>query len=211
MRPVFRTFIQGLVVSAPIILTVYVCTRATLWLDSTIRAGLEALKLPDIPGLGVLVAFGGIYLVGLLARTWFFQQILHMGEWIVEKIPLVKSLYSAVRDLLKFLSGSEVERGGRPARVHLMDGDIQMIGLITQSEPESFLGNEGDERIGVYLPMSYQIGGFTVYVDREKVERLPQLSVEDLLKLSMTAGVSKSQKEFPEVQPRDESPERDES
>lgn len=189
MRSLFKTFLQGLVVVAPAIITVYVCGQAIIWLDGTIRSAIQATGF-DIPGVGVFVAFAGIYLTGLLTRHWFFRGIVSLGESIVERIPLVKSLYSAIKDLLQFLSGTDARTRGRPARVHLLDGRVHMLGLITQRQPETFMGDKDKGRTAVYLPMSYQIGGFTVYVPSDQIEELPDLSVEDVLKLSMTAGVS---------------------
>jgi uncharacterized membrane protein len=189
MRAFLKTFLQGVVVSAPILLTLYICVRAIVWLDTTMRMGFQQVGLPALPGVGVLAALVAIYLVGLSAKTWVVQSLLNLGEYIVAKIPLVKSLYSAVKDLLQFLSGADAQSRGTPARIHLLDGKIQMLGLVTQRNPGHFLGNADDTRIAVYMPMSYQIGGYTIYVHPDQIEELPELSVEDVLKLSMTAGV----------------------
>ncbi len=191
MRSSFKTFIQGLVVVAPAIITVYVCSKSVIWLDQTMRAGLTPLGI-DIPGIGVLAALVGIYLVGLLTKHWIFRSLIQLGESIVDRIPLVKSLYSAIRDLLQFLGGTDSSKKGRPARIHLLDGRVHMLGLITQKTPENFMGESETRRIAVYLPMSYQIGGFTVYLPEDQVEELSDLTVEDVLKLSMTAGVGNS-------------------
>ncbi|MDP6107780.1 MAG: DUF502 domain-containing protein, partial [Candidatus Brocadiia bacterium] len=102
---------------------------------------------------------------------------------------LVKSLYSSVRDLLQFLSGTDTESKGVPARIRLMGDKVHLLGLITQKHPETVMGEGERGRVAVYLPMSYQIGGFTLFIDPEDVEELEGMSVEDVLKLSMTAGV----------------------
>ena len=189
MSKQFKIFLQGLVITAPIILTVYVCVRFITWLEFTTRAGVERLGLPAIPGLGVAIVLVGIYLIGLTARTWVVRTVLGMGEVILDRIPLVKSLYSAVRDLLQFLSGADEKTRGIPARLKLLDGKVDMLALITQKQPETFMGEAERGRVAVYLPMSYQIGGFTLFVRPEDVEEIEQMTVEDVLKLSMTAGV----------------------
>jgi len=189
MRSIFKTFLQGLVVSVPVLLTGYVCIKTVLWLDITMRAGFQQIGLPAMPGVGVLTALVGIYLVGLTARTWIMQSLIHFAEHIVDRIPLVKSLYSAVKDLLQFLSGTDTHTRGIPVKVHLKEGQIQMLGLITQRNPGQFMGQENQDRIAVFLPMSYQIGGYTIYVKPDQVEQMPQLTVEDIMKLSMTAGI----------------------
>lgn len=186
----FRIFLQGLVITAPIFLTLYVCVQLFLWLDrATQGLGLAKLGIPVIPGLGVAIVLAGIYVVGLLSGTWVVKMGLRLGEAILERIPGVKSFYSAVRDLLQFLSGSDEKARGVPARVKMLDGKVNMLGLITQKQPETFMGESERGRVAVYLPMSYQIGGFTVLVEPEDVEEIAGMTVEQVLKLSMTAGV----------------------
>ncbi|MHC4591146.1 MAG: DUF502 domain-containing protein [Planctomycetota bacterium] len=181
--------LEGFVIVAPIILTVYVVGASIWWLDRTARLGLTKLGWEEpLPGFGVLVGLAAIYAVGLLAHSWLLGGVIGLGERLVERIPLVKSLYSAVRDLLQFLGGTKAESRGKPAIVKLEDGKVVMLGLITQEQPQQFLPGDG-QRVAVYLPMSYQIGGYTVFVPRSAVEEIEGLSVEDLMKLTLTAGV----------------------
>lgn len=187
--------LEGLVVVAPVIITVYVVVKALWWLDSTVRLGLSYVW-PAAPGvtpepwagIGIVVGIVAIYAVGLVARSWLFGGLIRLGEKIVERIPLVKSLYSALRDMLQFLGGTKAETRGKPAVVRSPDGKVALLGLITQEHTDQIVGGH-EGRVAVYLPMSYQLGGYTVYVPRDAVEEAEGLTVEDLLKLSLTAGV----------------------
>lgn len=181
------TLFQGFVVVAPILITAYVVVKALGGLDTMVRSGLQHIGVKPLPGVGIVIGLGLIYMVGLLARIWFFGALMRVGEGLLQRIPLVKTVYSAIRDLLQFLSGAK-EGGARPAVVRPQAGGIALLGLITQEQPEKFLPG-GEDKVAVYLPMSYQIGGFTVYVPRDAVEELKGVSVEDLLKLCLTAGV----------------------
>ncbi len=200
LKSVGKTFLNGLVIVAPVLITLYVVAAALWGLDKVIRRGLAHIAIwPDwlmvgpagemrpIPGIGIIVGVVGIYMVGLLARSWLFGKLISLGEGLVERVPLVKSLYSAVRDLLQFLGGTAESRG-QPAAIRDADGTVMMLGLITQKRPQKFLPTDTD-RIAVYLPMSYQLGGYTVYVPPGRVEPMEEMSVEDLMKLAMTAGV----------------------
>lgn len=191
MKSLFKTFVQGLVVVAPAVITLYVCVHSVTWLDDTIRSAIKPTGI-DVPGIGVFVTFAGIYIVGLLTKNWIFRSLVRLGESVVERIPLVKSMYSAIRDLLQFLGGTDEEKKGRPARISLADGKVDMLGIVTQKSPETFMGPDEEGRVAVYLPMSYQIGGFTVFMPEDMVEEISDLTVEDVLKLSMTAGVGTS-------------------
>ncbi len=210
--------LNGFIVVAPLLVTVYVVVTALLGLDRLVRAALKPLwfgpleRLSEqihwegpLPGIGIVVGVAAIYVIGLVARSWFFGSLMRLGEKIVDRIPLVKSVYAAVRDLLQFLGGTKEERG-RPAIFTSKDGAVQLLGLVTQEQPEKFLpGAEG--RVAVYLPMSYQIGGFTVFVDRDAVQEIKGLTVEDLLKLSLTAGIGTAKADASEASPAPAGPE----
>ena len=186
--------LNGFVVVAPVLITLYVVYNVLAGLDALVRRGLPPVWADAFPGIGVVVAVAAIYVVGLLARSWLFGWLIGAGERIVDRIPLVKSLYSAIRDLLQFLGGAKEEDRGRPALVKSPDGKLMVLGLITQEQPETFLPGTQD-RVAVYLPMSYQIGGYTVFVPREAVQEIEGLSVEDLMKLTLTTGVGAAKPE----------------
>jgi uncharacterized membrane protein len=182
------TFVNGLIVVTPVIVTCYIVGTALWWLDVRLRLALEYVLGTSYPGLGIAVGMAGIYAVGLLTRTWLFGVIVRAGEKVLARIPLVKSLYSAIRDLLQFLGGSHSASRGRPAVLSLKDGAGKMLCIRTQQEARSFIQG-GEDLVPAYLPMSFQIGGFTVYVPREAVQEIEGMTVEELLKVAMTAGI----------------------
>jgi len=185
----FAIMLNGLVVVAPLLITAYVVVAALLGLDRLVRRGLGAVWENPSPGIGIVVGVAGIYLIGLLARSWMFRWAVGLGEKMVGKIPLIKSLYSAVRDLFQFLGGPDKKSRGRPAVVKSEDGRVLLLGIITQESPPKFSPDDAEDRVAVYLPMSYQIGGYTVFVPRRAVEVIEGLSVEEVMKLTLTAGV----------------------
>jgi uncharacterized membrane protein len=210
--------LSGFVVAAPLLLTVYVVWKALWALDVLLRSllrpvwvgALQRLSAAlhwegPLPGLGIVVGVAVIYVVGLLAGTWLLDKLVGLAEQIVDKIPLVKSLYSAVRDLLQFLGGTRAESRGKPAIVKSADGKVVMLGLITQENPRKFLP-EDEDRIAVYLPMSYQMGGYTVYLPPGAVQEVADMSVEDLMKLTLTAGVGAALPAQPTAGPPDAAP-----
>lgn len=206
--------LQGAVVVAPAVITAYVCVKVIVWLDNLVLGALgslvpglvaegsvelqnevaEALLSALIPGIGIVVALAALYIIGLLTRNWLFRKMGGLGEAVVQRIPLVKSLYSAIKDLLQLVGGGEATSRGVPAKVSLLDGKVDLLGIITQKDAASQVGEGGKDRVAVYLPMSLQIGGFTVYVPADMVEEIPDMDVETLMKLSMTAGVGRTRK-----------------
>ena len=183
------TLLQGVAVVVPVGVTIYVCAYAMWWLDDTVRSFLERVVHVGIPGIGVVVGLGTIYVIGLLTRSLLFRKVGRLGEALVERIPLVKSLYGALKDMMMFVGGGDPAARGVPARLHLMDDKVHMLGIVTQKQPEEQFGREEKGRVAVYLPMSLQIGGFTVFIPEEKVEYLDEMSVETAMRLAMTAGM----------------------
>lgn len=172
MKTHARIYLAGLMVTVPALVTF----AAIGWLDGLIR---ELIPLP--PGIALLVFLAAIYPVGLLTKLWLFRRIVRLGEKLIDRIPLVKTLYGAVRDLLKFLGGDEKRPKGEAVRLEVGPAG-HMLGVTTGAAAEG-------DRVGVYLPMSYQIGGFLLYVPREKL--VPAgMDVEAALKLILTGGMA---------------------
>jgi len=189
-----KVFLNGVVVIVPVVFTLYVVVMSLLWFDRTMRTAVEYVFNREVfSGLGIVLGLAGIYVVGLLTRMWMFSWVIRLGEAIVERIPLVKSLYSAVKDILQFFGGTSEHTRGKAARVKLDEKGTELIGIITSETPTGYPQEDERKRVAVYLPMSYQLGGFTVYVPRGSVEEIEGMSVETALKLVMTAGVGRQE------------------
>jgi uncharacterized membrane protein len=173
-----RIFLQGLVVIVPIVFTLYIIWAMVHWMDVNIRYLLPVAG--EIPGMGIIVAILVIYLAGSLANLLLFQNVLEWAERMIERVPLVKTLYGSVRDMLQFFGNRGERATGEAVKVN-WNADAQMIGITTGAV-------SSDGRIGVYFPFSYQIGGYLIYVTPEKIEPAG-LSVESALKLILTGGV----------------------
>lgn len=190
MRKIWNTVLKGLVAILPVGLTVYV----VYWLATTAeRLFSQVLKLfiPDPlywPGLGLLVGVLVLYFVGLAVNAYIVNRALRVSDRLFARIPVVKTIYLAIRDFMRFFpsSGQDSEL----QRVVLVPfGPGKIIGFVT-SESDAMLRRSGSgaETIAVYLPMSYMVGGYTVFVARELVEPT-SLSVEEGMRIALMGGV----------------------
>ncbi|MEC8022363.1 MAG: DUF502 domain-containing protein [Myxococcota bacterium] len=179
IKRIFATFLQGLIVVIPVVFTSYVLYASMHWLDKSI-SDLFSDKTSTFPGMGIVVGCTLVYFIGLATRLYLFRNLVSGTESMIERLPLVKTLYSSVRDLLQFFNPSDSKPRGTPVRVRLSE-DAHMLGIATNK-------TEG-ERVGVYFPLSYQIGGYLVYLPAERLKPL-DLDVESTMKLIMTAGLS---------------------
>ena len=108
--------------------------------------------------MGLAVGIAIVYGVGLLTRLYLFRNFVSSGEKLIARLPLVKTLYSSVRDLLQFFGPSDSKPRGTPVRVKVSE-DAHVLGIATVQADGG--------RVGVYLPLSYQIGGL-VYLPAER-------------------------------------------
>jgi uncharacterized membrane protein len=192
LKRLTATFLRGLVTLLPIAVTVYVL----VWLATATESALGRLfrlVLPDSlyhPGLGVVAGVALVLAVGWIMELYIARRLWAQIERLVLRVPAVKTLYGAIRDFGSFISESSKQRSmGQVVRVKVAD-QAHVIGFVTREDfrdlPPS-LG--GAETVAVYLPMSYQIGGYTVFLPRRLVEPV-DMNVEDALRFAVTAGMS---------------------
>jgi uncharacterized membrane protein len=192
MRRIGRLFLQGLMAILPIAITVYLVYWLATSAESVLGRAIKSAVGEDyyVPGSGVLAGLVITIIIGVLLRIWLFRKVFSLGERILEKIPGVKSLYGSIRDLVGFFDASKQKEFDKTVMVSLGDGHTRLMGLVTR---EDFAGlPEGigkDDTVAVYLPMSYQLGGFTVMVPRDRTEAV-DLKVDEAMQFVLTAAVS---------------------
>ncbi len=191
MRRIVNYFLQGLLFVVPIAVTIYVLIKSILWIDGllpfqvpVIIPGLDQI---EIPGLGLLVIFTVIALVGFLGSRYIRNPLFAYLEKLVEKAPLAKLIYSSVKDLIKAFVG-EKKSFNHPVMVLVQkDTQLHRIGFITK-EDITELGMT-KEMVAVYLPFSYGFNGQLVIVPRENV-KLIDASGTDMMKFIISGGVT---------------------
>ncbi|MEZ5549603.1 MAG: DUF502 domain-containing protein [Pseudomonadales bacterium] len=187
-----RTFLRGLGVVLPLVVTVWVI----VWLATGTEAMLHTLfllVLPAdyyLPGLGLLLGVSFIYLCGLLVGLLPIRNFWDYVESWLQRIPLFKTIYRAISDFTDFFSTPPAPGDSKVVSVDMGEGS-RLIGFVTDHDPKlDRLIEDPIERIAVYLPMSYMIGGYTLLVPRARVTELP-IGVEEAMRLVLTAGIQK--------------------
>jgi uncharacterized membrane protein len=187
LKKILLYFFQGALVILPIFITVLVLYKIIINVGSVIEyMNLSVSPILD-PFLGVLVVVAGFVLVGLLSGSFIFRPILSLLDELIDRAPLIKTIYSSVKDLMSAFVGQK-KRFNKPVLVRVNDHPIvEKLGFIT-NEDLSELGI-GEGRIAVYLPMSYAFSGQVLIVDRSMVKTLP-VSSADLMKFIISGGVT---------------------
>jgi len=191
MKKIGKLFLQGLIAILPIALTLYLI----YWLAATAESVLgQAIRFvfKDYyrPGLGVLAGFLLTLGVGILLRIWVFRKIFSLGEALLKKIPGIKSIYGSIRDLVGFFDASKQREFDKTVMVSIGNDDTRLMGVLTRENFADLPQGIGeDETVGVYLPMSYQLGGFTVMVPKSRIQPV-DMTVDQAMQFVLTAGVS---------------------
>lgn len=178
MKQLLKYFLRGLVLVAPIGITLYICYIVFITID-------RLLPTP-IPGAGFLITIAAVTLFGFLASNLLARSILSLLESLLERLPFVRLLYSSTKDLLNAFVG-EKRRFDKPVLVSLEPGgSVKAFGFLTQESLE-LIGVPGHS--AVYLPQSYNFAGQVLVVPTSQITRIPSPS-SDVMAFIVSGGVS---------------------
>jgi uncharacterized membrane protein len=191
MKKIANYFLQGLLLVVPAVVTFYVVYLAVLWMDSLLPIkvtipvpGFENLKLP---GLGILIILAVITILGYIGTRFVKNPFFVVFESVMERTPLLKVIYSSVKDLIEAFVG-EKKRFTQPVLVTVnLNPVVQRIGFVTETDLTNI--GLGIERMAVYLPFSYGFNGQLVIVDSAQVIKL-DASGTDMMKFVISGGVT---------------------
>lgn len=180
-------FFRGLVLAAPVAITLYVC-----WLIfSTVD---RWLGLP-IPGVGFLITIALVTLLGFFASNLLTRGAVSLLDQVLNRLPFVRLLYSSTKDLLNAFVG-EQRRFDKPVLVALSpDGGVRALGFITRGSLET-LGLQDD--VAVYVPQSYNFAGNLLVVPATRVTPVDRESSE-VLTFIVSGGVTGLSPRIPNV------------
>ncbi len=188
-KSIGTTLITGIITVLPIVLTIYLLYWLVVSSEQVMGAALR-WALPEVfyfPGLGTIAGLVLVFIVGLLMKAVLIRQLFAFGEEILYHLPIIKTVYRAIRDLFEFFSPKQ-ENFGRVVIVNF--NNMEIIGFVTQEDPqrlpESFRNKDS---VLVYIPMSYMIGGFTLLIPRSDV-RPCQMNMEAAMRFALTAGIT---------------------
>ncbi|MFD3000029.1 DUF502 domain-containing protein [Pontibacter toksunensis] len=179
MRNIFRYFINGLLIIAPIAITVFIVVGIIDWLDSLFDLG--------IPGLGILLMVMLLTLVGFIGSSFFVKPFFIVTERFLHKVPLVSIIYSSIKDLFDAFVGDN-QKFNQPVMVKMAEeSDNYKLGFLTQ---DTLATINIEDKVAVYFPHSYNFSGELFLVPKRNVTLLDVPSSE-VMKFIVSGGVSK--------------------
>ncbi|MCI1751669.1 MAG: DUF502 domain-containing protein [Flavobacteriales bacterium] len=177
-------FFRGLLLIVPVAVIGMVAFEALRWLDQIVKV--------DIPGLGIVIVLVGIVLIGWLGSTFFYQRLAEIGDDVLRRVPFLKTVYDALKDLMEGLVGSK-KKFDRPVLVTPLDGSgLAQLGFLTQ-EDLSHLGID-NTHVAVYVPYSFAWSGRLFIVPVGSVTPVDAKAAE-VMKFILSGGVTRVEDE----------------
>ena len=184
-----KTLLTGFITLLPMVLTIYL----VYWLgisSEEVLGNMLRYLLPQnlyFPGLGMFAGFMVVFVVGLLMNAYLVRKVFSLGEKVLYRLPLIKSVYRAFRDFFDFFSPNK-EGLGQVVSVNL--NGMELVGFVTQEDPQRLPPSFRErDSVLVYLPMSYMVGGYTILVPRADLRPL-QMTRDEAMRFVLTAGIT---------------------
>ncbi len=197
MRGFSAAFLKGLFVLLPVLVSIQIA----VWMITTVESWLapplqELLGNGYIPGMALALIVMLTAVIGLSSRWAVADFIWGIPGRVLERLPVLKQLYGTLKDVMEIMGGKKFEDEA-VVMVELPNTEARLIGIVTvrnKGKGNAIANELDDEHIAVYLPMSFQVGGYTIIVPK-KYTRSLDLSPADALQLVLSGGVVSDNRE----------------
>lgn len=193
-----NNFLAGLIICAPIAITLWLTWSIVRWADSWVKPYIPARYDPDsylnfaVPGSGLIIAMIFITIIGFLGKNLIGRGIVQFGESLVHRVPLVRSIYRSVKQIFESVLK---EQNNSFKKVGLIEypspGLWALVFIATDAKGEiaTKFNAMGHDMVSVFLPPTpVPTAGFLIFVPREKIVVL-DMSPEDAAKLLISGGL----------------------
>jgi len=176
-KGLIKYFLQGLFYTIPVAATLFVIFYLVIQIDSFVPL--------EIPGLGILIIIAAVTLIGYLGSHFFFSY-LRPFERLIENTPLIKIIYSSMKDMMNAFVGKK-KQFKQPVLVKLGQMEAERIGFVTKNDLKEL--GISEEKVIVYLPFSYAISGEVLIVPKKNISPI-QASSAEVMRLIISGGVT---------------------
>ena len=180
LKKIFRYFIQGVIVLAPIAITAYVLYLLFDKVDSILY------PLVKIHGLGFAIILVFIILVGWLSSNIIMGGAISFFDHLMERTPGVKFIYSSTKDFFEAFAGDK-KKFNKAVLASVFADDVWIVGFLTDEEMRKF--DMGADKVAVYVPQAYNFAGQLYILPRDKVRKIEHITSGEAMKYAVTGGV----------------------
>ena len=200
MKKLTLFFFRGLLTVLPLGLTLYI-----IFILITVSEKYASLLIQPLlghlyfPGIGLLIAIAFIIILGFLISQPFLYKIFGLLELPFTNLPVVNSVYNSIKSFAEYFSDDKKTKSNQVVIVTMPGTEIKLIGLVTRENLVGIIPEENEESlesmISVYIPMSYMVGGYTIFVNEKSIKRI-DMSVEEAMKNSLLAWLTKTERKM---------------
>lgn len=194
-KKVFQYFLQGLLVIAPIAITVYtiywVVSKVDSWIPifrqpiRDVQGNIIAYEVKNY-GLGFVIIIVTVILIGYLSSYLIQTRIFNLFDSWLEKTPGVKFIYSSVRDFFGAFAGDK-KKFNKAVLANVFAEDVWIVGFLTDEEMNKF--EMGSDKVAVYVPQAYNFAGQLYILPRSRVRHIENITSGEAMKYAVTGGV----------------------
>ena len=177
---IFRYFIQGIIILAPIGVTVYVLYWLFDRVDNILRPYV------NIPGLGFVIILAFVIFVGWVSSNFLMGSFIGFFDQWMDRTPVIKFIYTSTKDFFEAFAG-EKRKFNKAVLANVFSEDVWIIGFLTDEEMEKF--ELGAEHVAVYVPQAYNFAGQLYVLPRKKVRKIDRITSGEAMKYAVTGGV----------------------
>jgi uncharacterized membrane protein len=185
MKKIFFYFLRGLLFIFPIAATAILLIAGARWLDGLLAEKIEKVFGFNFFGLGIITIFFAIVAVGFAVSHFFGKRLIPLLEQLINKIPLIKIIYSGLKDFSQAFIGDK-KKFNKPVMVKMSQTGILKLGFVTEEDVKEQLGIE--DYMAVYFPHSYNFSGNLFLVPKENITPIKGNTTE-IMKFIVSAGV----------------------
>ncbi|MFX3623467.1 MAG: DUF502 domain-containing protein [Ectobacillus sp.] len=188
MKHWLKHFLNGILTIVPILLIVYVLFTVFTFLDGLLGNAIKSyVGEAYVPGIGILVTIVFLTFLGWLSKHYMINGILRIIDRLFRKVPLVKTLYTSIQDILQSLLG-EKRSFSKVVLVTIPGTSMKSLGFVTSEELHT-LYEPLQEYVAVFIPQTFQVAGITFLVPKSDIEVL-DIKPEDAMKFILSAGMT---------------------
>ncbi|MCC6257898.1 MAG: DUF502 domain-containing protein [Chitinophagaceae bacterium] len=194
-RKVFQYFLQGILIIAPLAVTIYalyfVVTTIDSWLPIfTYKDQMGVVHVQNY-GIGLLIIISVIILIGYFSSFFITGRILSFMDKIMERAPGIKHIYSTTKDFFEAFAGDK-KKFTQNVLANVDDNDVWRLGFVTRDDMADF-GLDG--YVSVYIPMAYSVAGNVYIIPRSRVKPITHISSAQTMKFAVSGGVTDIEEE----------------
>ena len=195
-KRLFQYFLQGLLILAPIVITIWAIASVFSFIDGILPNMIHAFvpklmedaqgNIRSIPGVGFVVVILLVLFVGYISSSFIFGKVVDAFDHLLERTPGIKFIYSTLKDFFEAFAG-EKKKFTHNVLANIDDNDVWRVGFITQENAADF---GLTDYVAVYVPMAYSVAGNVYIIPKQRIKPITNISAAQSMKFAVSGGVT---------------------